>query len=557
MCSIAGAICKNGKDAVRSVIEMLEITRHRGPDGAGITNGKDISKGEDFDSLSIEGLEGKRVLGHLRLKITGEGGIQPLTDCSNKLVLVFNGEIWNYEYLRDKLSGHDFETDSDSEVVIHLIEEFYEGSLKEAVAKAMNLLDGDYAFAVMDSTGVVLARDPVGIKQLYYAEGKHIIAISSERKALWNQGLEPKRVRPGDIVSINGKIEVETAKELEKPKERISDESEALRTYEVSMIRSVKKRIKGHQKIGIIFSGGVDSALVAKLAHDLGADVTCYTAGLPDSDDVVAARKAASEMGLRLKVNELSEAKILEYLPEIIEAIEDWNQLQVEVSLPVFASVKEAKKERMRVLLTGQGADELFAGYDWYPQVLSEEGEEGLEDSLWNDIKNLYKETLEREDKITMHNSVELRVPFLDPEVIDAAMSASVSLKTKKTDDMRKHLHRKLAEEVGVPHNLAWRKKDAAQYGSNVHETLESLAGKLGFSSLDIDYHMENEELGSVYRYKDSYGSQNTQLFLDTIAYNKGLMDTETRKNFEAALGSNLPSIIELIKKQRGVGIED
>jgi asparagine synthase (glutamine-hydrolysing) len=343
-----------------------------------------------------------------------------------------------------------------------------------------------------------------------------------------------------------------TVRELDRPKEQITDETEALRAYEKAIKSAVEKRITGHEKVGVIFSGGVDSTLIAKLARDLGADVTCYTAGLPDSDDVIAARDAASSMGLKLRINELNEDKILEYLPEIIEAIEDWNQLQVEVSLPVFSSVKEAKKDGQRVLLTGQGADELFAGYDWYPRVLEEEGEEGLEASLWNDIKNLYKETLEREDKITMHNSIELRVPFLDTEVIHASMSIPIKFKTQTRDEMRKHIHRRLAEKVGVPYKLAWRKKDAAQHGSNVHETLENLALELGFSSLEVEYRPENEELGSVYRYRDSYGSPNTRLFLDTIAYHKGLMDTKTRKNFEVAMGDGLVRVKELIKSQRG-----
>ena len=152
-------------------------------------------------------------------------------------------------------------------------------------------------------------------------------------------------------------------------------------------------------------------------------------------------------------------------------------------------------------MVTGQVADEIFAGYEWYPRIYREGGEDALRECLWNDIGNLHKDTLEREDKISMYHSIELRVPYLDPEVIEAAMAVPGNLKIR--DGHVKYLHRRLAEEMGIPGHLAWRKKEAAQHGSDVHNNLEKIlermsadAGGTGFESRGVE-----ELLGSAYRY--------------------------------------------------------
>lgn len=543
MCSIAGLIDKNGGDVSVPLKGMLELTEHRGPDGCGVAVGASIEKEHDVRDLEVGNLEGEHGIAHSRLKITGESGIQPLCDCNEELVLSFNGEIWNYKNLRRRLKklGHVFLTDSDSEVVVHLVEEEREGAPNfiEAVSKATQKLDGEYAFVVWDQEKrrFAMVRDPAGIKQLYYGENDEYVGFCSEKKPLWNLGIEPTRVLPGNIVEIGldpkgreYQFKKLAGNSLQETDITITDQKTALARYKEELFDAVWKRVVGHERIGVIFSGGIDSVLVAHIAQKLAPEVVCYVSGYPESTDVKNAKKAADAMGLELRIAELDAKSIDAELENIMAAIESTNHLQVDVAIPVFFAVKMAREDGIKVMLTGQAADELFAGYSWYPQVLEQMGPDYLNKGLWNDIKNLYKDTLEREDKITMYHSIELRVPYLDPEVIEAAMSMSEKLKIR--NDEVKYIHRKLAERLGVPKFLAWRPKEAAQHGSNVHGELKKVLKKRK-ERLEIPQRTKRdrlseekaEKLGSLYRYSikgdvdiDSYKEDDEyQRILDTI----------------------------------------
>ncbi|MDY6931503.1 MAG: asparagine synthase (glutamine-hydrolyzing) [Halobacteriota archaeon] len=541
MCSIAGLINKKGDDISDNLKEMLDLTEHRGPDGSGIAIGTSIKKAETVEDLDVENLKGNCGIGHSRLRITGTSGIQPLYGCGRRFVLAFNGEIWNYKELKEELmsEGHTFKTDSDGEVIVHLVEEKFQNSssFASAVSEAFRELDGEYAFVVYDVINniFVLVRDPIGVKQLYYDENSKYIGFCSEKKPLWNLDLKPKRVLPGEIVEIRldkeiggYNFEIDCENKLKVSKVEIYEESEALEKYRKALFDSVEKRILEQRKIGIIFSGGVDSVIVAQIAKQLGADITCYTSGLSDSSDVINAKKVAQKLNFNLRVNELTEEQINRELKDIIAAIESTNHLQVDVAIPIFLAVKLAKQDGIRVMLTGQGADELFAGYPWYPDVLAEYGPDKLNESLWNDIKNLYKDTLEREDKITMYHSIELRVPFLDPEVIKVAMSTSEKLKIK--DEEVKYIHRRLAVDIDIPEFISWRPKEAAQHGSKVHDALKNVIEKrkvdVSFPKIKEEkFNGSGEELGSAYRYShDVYeNNESIQRVLDQIGSEIGV----------------------------------
>ncbi|MBN2517781.1 MAG: asparagine synthase (glutamine-hydrolyzing) [Candidatus Altiarchaeota archaeon] len=536
MCSIAGVIDKQGEDISEKLKEMLELTEHRGPDGSGIAIGCEIEKAERIEDVHIECLEGESGLGHSRLRITGVSGIQPLKGCSDRFILAFNGEIWNYKELGEDLrkEGHKFKTDSDSEVIVHLVEEKFKetGSVIAAVAESMKILDGEYAFVVFDTVEkrFVLARDPVGIKQLYYGKNGRYIVFCSEKKPLWNLDIEARRVMPGEIVEIRKDPDghdyhfaIYDGNKLHKTEINIYGEEMALKEYKKALFDAVEKRIRGHKKIGIIFSGGVDSVIIAEIARKLGAEVVCYTSGFKESSDVKYAKKAADKMGLKLRVNELTPTKISQELSNIIRAIESTNHLQVDVAIPIFFAVKLAKEGGIRVMLTGQGADELFAGYPWYPDVYKDYGPDVLNRGLWNDIKQLYKDTLEREDKITMYHSIELRVPFLDPEVIGVAMSISAKLKIK--DHEVKYIHRKFADEIGIPSFISWRPKEPAQDGSNIHKELKAIIRERG-KRMDLSRTKAARisedtcaKLGSIYRYpnKAYRGDADIQIVLNCM----------------------------------------
>ncbi|WP_415282211.1 asparagine synthetase B family protein [Candidatus Nitrososphaera sp. FF02] len=409
------------------------------------------------------------------------------------------------------------------------------------MARTVAELDGIYALAIRDEeTGtVVLARDRLGVRPMYYSENSDLVAFASERKALWAIGLhEPTlRVLPGHALVIEepGRVEQVKITDLPKPKVTVRSIDAAVAAYEKAFLASMEKRTEDVQRMGIIFSGGIDSVLVAYLASRMVPEVECYTCGVEGSSDLEFARQIARRLGLSLKANELSEKRVEQLVPEIIRVIEDSNAGQVEVALPVYGAVELAKKDGIRIMLTGQGADELFGGYGWYANVAKREGYKKLRRRMMEDLSLLYKETLEREDKITMAHSVELREPFLDMEVVAASMAMDLRLNVKPDDMFGKRVHRRLAERLGIPKDIAFRVKEAAQHGSGVHGMLESIARKNGFDETAITsgYLRElqtKEKMGSSQRYGYLFEKErklwvaepHVQMYLDSIALKTG-----------------------------------
>jgi asparagine synthase (glutamine-hydrolysing) len=219
------------------------------------------------------------------------------------------------------------------------------------------------------------------------------------------------------------------------------------------------------------------------------------------------ARRVARDLGLDLCVVHIDEAMVEKILPEIIESIEMEGLLQVEVAVPMYLAARTAAEDGIKVMFTGQGADELFAGYWWYKDVVKEEGYLKLHTKMWEDIDLAYDDTLEREDKVTMAHSVELRVPYLDRNVVQCAMRISPRLKLKDSNDsIRKWIHRDVAALIGVPDYVAYRVKDMAQSGSGIHSMIKEMAAAF-FAGKRIE-EVEVTDKGSNYRYLDEeYGT--------------------------------------------------
>lgn len=548
MSSIAGIVSEDDEDASSLVLRMLSRMEHKESDDYGLIVGRNIQKAPSLDDLKTS------VKGNMTMGYVGSHTQQPFEDRKQELILLKTGKIYNHKKLKEELKGHDLATGTDSETVIHLIKEFYDGDLASAVAKAIKHLDGEYALAVSDGKEIVIARDALGVRQLYIGEKDEYIAFASERKALWEAGIyNEKRLPPGHVAKLseNGVV---LEKVLEIPlnqKTSIFDLSEAVKRYQEALVEAVKKRVAGLDKVGIVFSGGIDSVLVAKVASEF-TDVVCYTAGLKGSEDIKHAKLAASKLGLKIKVKELDADDIEKYIPEIMEAIEDRLFVQVEAAIPVYAAVEMAREDGMKVMLTGQGPDELFGGYPWYRKIVEKDGYEVLEHYMREDIKNAYRETLERENKIGMAHGIELRYPFLDSKVIKVAMQIDSRLKVRSSDDkLGKYVHREAAKRLGVPVKLADRPKEAAQHGSGVHDVLLELAEKNGFTEDLVDktdYDPENsirEKLGSSVRYGHKYGDRklwempaHLQLYLDTIAVKKKLVQDSELSYVESLLAS-------------------
>jgi asparagine synthase (glutamine-hydrolysing) len=335
-------------------------------------------------------------------------------------------------------------------------------------------------------------------------------------------------------------------------KARITDQRIALKIYGEAITEAVRKRVAGRDRVGIIFSGGVDSLLIAYLIRKLGVPFTCYTAGHGDeASDLGWAIRLAEQLGFPLQYKKLSKEAIGELVPEIIRDIEDHSLNQVEVAVPIYASVRLAQEAGERVILSGQGADELFGGYSWYPAVVDQEGYETFERRSFDDAFLLYKECLEREDKIAMAHSMELRVPFLDPKVIELAFRISPELKVNRGGDaLGKRIHREYCESIGIPREVAYRKKEAAQHGANVHVVFEALAKDAGSSEEllnDTGYNPDKsvtEKLGSSSRYGYKYGDahlwkplSSVQYYLDSAAAGVGMLSEQAEQQWREVKG--------------------
>jgi asparagine synthase (glutamine-hydrolysing) len=491
--------------------------------------------------MQLQNVSGKSALGHTRLAIVGGTcGAQPFCSCDGRILLEHNGEIYNYKKIRKRLGKrHKFTTMTDSEVIVHLIEDHLrKNSLLGAIKKTVADLDGVYALAIQDKkTGeTALVRDRIGVRQLYYADTSRFVAFASERKALWKIGIkEPTRgILPGSaiIISQDGRLQSFQVADPIPQKVRIIHRTmtSAVEAYRKALVDAMEKRVQDFQRIGIIFSGGIDSVLIAYLAAKMVPEVICYTGGVTGSSDIVYARQIADRLGLKLKVCELNQEGVERLIPEVMNVIEDSNAGQVEVALPVYCAVKLAHEDGIKVMLTGQGADELFGGYSWYAKVVEKEGYKMLRRHMIEDLLLLYKETLEREDKITMAHSIELREPFLDPEVIKVALATSLRLNVRGGGDtFGKHVHRKVAETLGIPGDIAYRIKEAAQHGSGMHGMLDAIARKHGFEDSTVpDIYLEElkarEKIGSSQRYgylfvdgKIWIAEPHMQMYLDSI----------------------------------------
>lgn len=548
MCGIVGILSKTGENVVPLVESMLSCIACRGPDGAAITSGEQTVQTDSVSDLRKHPMsDSSTALGHVRLAIVGGTcGQQPFRSCDGRFIVEHNGEIYNYKKLRNRLeSSHRLVSQTDSEVIAHIFEDNYAKTrdLQDAIKKTVSELDGVYAIVIRDEeTGeIALVRDVMGVRQLYYGQNSQLVAFASERKALWKIGLkEPTlRIHPGSVLIImpDGSFG-EQQKVIKNPvsnqKIRYKTLSSAIEAYKSALVSSMRKRTQDFDRIGIIFSGGIDSVIIAWLAKKMVREVICYTGGVEGSSDIAFARKIAKRLNLKLRVNELTHNEVEEMIPEVINTIEHTNAGQVEVAIPVYAAVKLAHEDGIKVMFSGQAADELFGGYSWYSTIVRDGGGyAGLRHYMNEDIQLLYKETLEREDKITMAHSIEMREPFLDLKLIRLSMKIDLRLNVKGVSDaFGKHVHRKLAQELGIPRDIAYRSKEAAQHGSGIHQVIDLIARKHGFdestiSAKYLDLLESRERVGSSQRYGYLFENEkkkmwiaepHVQMYLDSIS---------------------------------------
>ena len=222
-------------------------------------------------------------------------------------------------------------------------------------------------------------------------------------------------------------------------------------------------------------------------------NIKLYSVGVENSQDIKFSEEIAKDLNLPLKTIIIDENTVKESIKPVLTAIEDDNVMKLGVGMTIYLAAKAMKEDGIKVALSGQGADELFGGYNRYLKHFEEntlfDAYFDLDEEIFHDIANMYHVNLERDDAVSMANGVELRVPFLDNEIINLALDIPGKYKIINNEDLlRKHILRDAAKSIGVPDYIADRPKKAAQYGSGINKILK----KKVLKSFDIEEFVEN-----------------------------------------------------------------
>jgi diphthine-ammonia ligase len=391
-----------------------------------------------------------KVVGELEQPIEGEG------------VLTANCEIYNWKQLNEE---NGWETENDAETLLKMLDKYGKDAVKQ--------LDGIYAFAYQTEDKTIIARDLLGINSVWYSKGP--FAFASEKQALEKEGFEPRELNPRQILIYdreNDELEFEN-REFYSIDEKEIELEEAADEVAERFMDAMEKRVPDTE-VAVLFSGGVDSTLVAAALQELDKDFTAYTSGIQYGNtskprDVEWAEKIADKMDIELEVNMATLEDVEEAVPKISDWISSANVIKNSVALPMHFALSQVGDEK--VVFTGLGSEHIYAGYRRQGGYLNKE--------CLSDLRAVYHEDLYRDNVVCFRNGRELRVPFLDDQLVRHALTLPEELKVD--DEYRKVVLRKAAEKICVPEEVAWRSKVAAQYGSNFDKAISKLAKDEGF----------------------------------------------------------------------------
>lgn len=454
MCSILGIFGLQPGDDLgvlrRQALELSQRQRHRGPDWSGVH------------------VDAGAILVHERLAIVDPaGGSQPLLSDDGELVLAVNGEIYNHRELKKSLQQpYAFQTGSDCEVINALYRE-------DEPASLLNRLNGIFAFALWDKARqrVLIARDPIGVCPLYWGHDKAgRLCVASEMKSLADICADVAQFPPGHYYdSASGSL----VRYYEKPWR----DYEAVRGVEVSkkelreaFERAVHRQLMTDVPYGVLLSGGLDSSLVAAVAaryarkrveEDDAAEawwprLHSFAIGLEGSPDLAAAVIAAEALGTVHHSFEYRFEEGLDALPEVIRHIETYDVTTIRASTPMFLLARRIKAMGVKMVLSGEGSDEIFGGYLYFHKAPNAHE---FHEELVRKLDALYNYDCLRANKSMMAWGVEPRVPFLDVEFLDVAMRMDAQHKMTGKGRIEKAVLRE-AFEGYLPDSILWRQKE-------------------------------------------------------------------------------------------------
>ncbi|XP_057772488.1 asparagine synthetase [glutamine-hydrolyzing] [Salvia miltiorrhiza] len=451
MCGILAVLgCADDSQAKRvRVLELSRRLKHRGPDWSGLYQHGDF------------------YLAHQRLAIVDPAsGDQPLYNEDKKIVVTVNGEIYNHEELRKLLPNHKFRTGSDCDVIAHLYEEYGE--------KFLDMLDGMFSFVLLDcrDNSFLVARDAIGITSLYIGWGLDgSIWISSELKGLHDECEHFEAFPPGHLYSSKSgglKRWYNPPWFSEAIPSTPYDPLVLRRAFESAVI----KRLMTDVPFGVLLSGGLDSSLVAsitsrymagtKAAKQWGSQLHSFCVGLEGSPDLKAAKEVADYLGTVHHEFHFTVQDGIDAIEDVIYHIETYDVTTIRASTPMFLMSRKIKSLGVKMVLSGEGADEIFGGYLYFHKAPNKEE---FHRENCRKLKALHQYDCLRANKATSAWGLEARVPFLDKEFLNVAMSIDPEWKLIKPDQGRieKWIMRRAfddEERPYLPKHILYRQKE-------------------------------------------------------------------------------------------------
>jgi len=452
MCGIVGVFeLKVESQSLRAqVLKMSKILRHRGPDWSGIYCGE------------------KAILAHERLSIVDvQSGKQPLFSKDNKHILAVNGEIYNHQELRKTLNGsYEFLTQSDCEVILALYRK-----------KGINFiedLNGIFAFALYDEEKdfYFIARDHMGIIPLYMGwDQKGNFYVASELKALEGFCNKIQEFLPGSYMTSDSPGElIKWYKRDWQNYEAVKDNPTSIDDLKNALEKAVHRQLMSDVPYGVLLSGGLDSSVVSAIAKKYSAmrvenndqttawwpQLHSFAVGLDGSPDLAAARKVAAHIGTVHHEIHFTVQEGLDALRDVIYHLETYDVTTIRASTPMYLMARVIKSMGVKMVLSGEGADELFGGYLYFHKAPN--GEAFHEETVRKLFK-LHMYDCLRANKSLAAWGVEGRVPFLDKEFMDVAMQINPDDKLIRNGRIEKWVIRKAFEDY-LPQEVAWRQKE-------------------------------------------------------------------------------------------------
>jgi len=456
---------KRGGNATQAVIMALSSLRLENNEGFGIATPSAVAIGKDSDALQNQKIDSPIAVGYAFSKLLPYDKQQYLR--LEDATLVFDGIIYTPTPRA-----------SIAEVFAEKLQQEDHGDAGEALLAEG---EGDFSFIIAETERIIAGRDPIGVQPLYYGENRTVAALASNRKALWKLGIEKTQsFPPGHLVFVSREgFKFKPIKTLVYSEPKPVTMQKAAETLQKLLERSVRKRVLGTKEVAVAFSGGLDSGVIAFLASKCRANVHLFHVSLENRLETEEAKKAADELSLPLQVYLFREADVEKVVSRVVELIEEADPVKVSIGVPFYWTAEKASEAGFRVLLAGQGADELFGGYQRYVNDYLLYGKEKVRKTMFDDVVKLHEINIERDVKICRFHDVELRLPFASYQIAKFAVTLPIELKIERSaDTLRKLVLRKVAMNMVLPSSIVEKPKKAVQYTTGINGALKKLAKK-------------------------------------------------------------------------------